>query len=355
MACLEDPVSPEKIYTATEITDLEMKVDTIKFTIPAEVKHFPYRIHSKNYDRPEIFCGYQRKGNRINIFDLGERKIKKSINLDTHGPNSFSFLDLTSVLYKNNDSIFIMDRNSIALIDGEGEVRKRILIREHGFERVFPGLKWYSTMNNGQACFYHEDKLYFATRPFDRNVRDSTLMGYYDFKRDRFSKLPIYFPEEYKEANYGWHNAIQFTYFDEKLIVNFPIMPDVFIYDLEGNLLRRVSIESNKLGRCRPLEVERPSPEEGLEFIRSNPNYAGIMPINNGNYFVMPGIKPIPENPSPDDNIRFCVIFDRDFEHYYYWKEGGTPFGQGGPYFYQHDSDLTGNYEQYLERWWVGD
>ncbi len=129
-----------------------------------------------------------------------------------------------------------------------------------------------------------------------------------------------------------------------RLIVNFPISTDYYIYDLEGTLL-------SKIERLDGFEIPKPmgSSEDKHEHFENQAQLFETELYCEGKYVLQAGGSKL-RAPSDDPSSLLNLIYDQDFKRVQILRVGKRLYSFGGEYLYSTISNENSEV-QYLERY----
>lgn len=314
-----------------EIESVTINIDTIKIETPGTIREFPYRFPSYDYSG-QTFAGLDERTNSINVYDVGSLHVLNSINLQNSGPHAIQGNMIGSVWYHSPDSIFVLQNipNRIMIVNNKAEI-----IWERDLSVIFKenkklnGLIAYGLLDR-VTMYFQKDKVYFAFRQNQINQDfEFPLVGYYDFEKDDIFTLNIQYPEFYKKSeDVGSYQFPNITWYENSIIVVYPYSPEIFMYDLKGNLQLHVQRPAIfKVG-----DVPERSGSNRQHFL-NNPLYRIIQPVQDGQYYILLSQQKTPTNPETEI-YRTTIIYNRDFTKFTTINKNEPPISFGGEYFY---------------------
>lgn len=325
--------------------------DSIAFPTPRVVHVLPFRIYSLPSKQlsSDVIVGYDRQTHNIDWYDTDKMEYRMTTQLEKTGPNGIT--EVASLYYHTPDSLFLLELNPnrLWLMDNHGNLKLIVDIKEksnddNGMEGLFA-----VNYNNSSPIYFTENRIFFALRSYE-NKFDFTIpvIGYYDLVKDELGTLDIYYPQEYRENAYGFFDFVNTVFTDSKIITNFPIRTSIYIYDLDGNLLKEVE-PIRGIEAATPMESDDRSAEGFLAHLNSNPFLYPIQPFRNGTNYLQFGRAPVPED-KENTIFGYNLIYDHDFESVHIIKMNKILFSMYDSYLY-HQMPLERSDTQYLERY----
>ncbi|WP_236974497.1 DUF4221 family protein [Membranihabitans maritimus] len=351
--CQDEKDREDSLVSMPEPTeDFSFEIDTIKLMTPGTSPAFPYLVWSQDYSDRGLFTGLDMKQHTLYFLDTKKMEYQSSLKLYEDGPNEITPLMVGGFYYHSPDSIFVLQNipNRLMMIDREGERELFIELKKvFKGDPVFEGLNAYS-MYYWNGIYYMNDKLYFELIREDYTRRDNKypVIGYYDLNTEEFKALDIQFPEVMKDAPESYDIFPNIRYYKEFIYINYSYSADLYIYDLEGNIINEIAGHN----RFRESEPYNPvNKKTKSEHYAENSAYDAVEPFENGNYFIQAGKGPEP--PDPEKEIyEFTIVYNSDFSKFRVIDHRGRPFTFGGKYFYYPIPQAETGY-QLLERYRV--
>lgn len=352
MDCSEDPGESLGIPSyPKEVTGVVFDSDTLTLEIPGTFHELPIGRYSLNVRYPDIMCGFDERNRQIEIFDFSSYHYLDSIPIPEKGPNGTA--QVTSVYYHNPDSIFVLDavENRVLLYNSNGIIQQVVhMTGQSAFRGLHPH-------NNNNECpiFYSGGKVYFTLRSLSKNG-DYTipLIGYYDMKTQRFGTLDISYPSHYHTGYFGFYEYINTSFINDRLYINYPADPKIYIYDLEGELLKIVD-PGEDFPVVQPIAgvsgSQIPDANTQMNHLFQNPLYHRLMPLAGGKYFLHNGRDVVPED-REGTLFAFTILYNQDFSQMHVIRKNLYPFSIGNDYFY-YALDIEQSDRQQLEQWQI--
>ena len=212
-----------------------------------------------------LYC-YNYKEHSIDILDLSGGNVKKSIVLETQGPDAvmreLSWLDVYSP-----DTIVAYDFNSISVLDSIGHVQCRIKLLKDEWARIDCNSR--SNISGFKLDFDNHTITYPVAKP-DRN--EIIVYDYIDNAVVNRIKLE----DSDNKGDYGFMRFPNVSFHGGSIIYNYPYESTVFIYDSISGTTRKVSTKSS-YHPDTAKEYEGNSPEDigwyGAENVFYSPMY----------------------------------------------------------------------------------
>src|SRR5690625_7744786 len=118
------------------------------------------------------------------------------------------------------------------------------------------------------------------------------LNCYYHLKTDQFENLNISYPPHYHKGYFGFYEYINTSFINDRLYINYPTEPKIYIYDLEGNLLKIVD-PGEEFAVVQPIAgvsgSQIPDANTQMNHLSQNQLYHRLMPLAGGKYFLHNG------------------------------------------------------------------
>ena len=155
------------------------------------------------------------------------------------------------------------------------------------------------------------------------------IIGFYDFDKNQIFTLDIHYPEFYtSNDDIGIYGFPSITYYNENIFITYPYSPETYIYDFNGILLGQIESPS-KFKTGQPPEPGEDKRMHG----KNNPFYSGIIPLDQGKYFIQSGRHRIPEDPE-NESFGFTIIYNQEFTNFITFDKNDLPLSFDGDYFY---------------------
>ena len=333
-----------------ESLEIELRVDTLEIETPQTNREFPYRFPSFDYGN-QVFAGLDERTNTINVYDLTSFKIKHSIELHNQGPHAIQGNMVGSIWYQSPDSIFVLQHvpNRLMIVNSAAEIIwQKDLTEAFKDSQEMTGLMAYSLFDR-VMMYFRNGKAYFGLRQ-NQAQQDylNSILGYYDFEKDAIQSLKIQYPEYYTlNDEVGSYRFPSITWYGDSIFIVFPYSPEIFIYDLNGQLHTHIQRPHEfKLGKRPEIGQSRRS------HLLSNPLYLGVLPVQSGKYYVM-----YCQDQTPLDtdlkNYQSTIVYNHDFTEYFVFDTHEPPISFGGEYFYYPIPPEQSEY-QLMERYRIG-
>ena len=337
-------------YLPDKTDKINLTIDTIQVGTPGTIREFPYLYPSFNFSH-HVFAGLDERTNSINVYERGSLRITNTIQLNNTGPHAIQIRMIGSMWYQNSDSIFLLQNipNRLLIINSNAEI-----VWEKDLGSIFKktselnGLMAYALLDK-VALYFRNGKAYFGLRQ-NQAQQDylNSILGYYDFEKDAIQSLKIQYPEYYTlNDEVGSYRFPSITWYGDSIFIVFPYSPEIFIYDLNGQLHTHIQRPHEfKLGKRPEIGQSRRS------HLLSNPLYLGVLPVQSGKYYVM-----YCQDQTPLDtdlkNYQSTIVYNHDFTEYFVFDTKESPISLGGEYFYYPVPPDQSEF-QLLERYWIG-
>ncbi len=300
-------------------------------------------------DTSHLYLGYHPEIHDIWRYNVGANKFLETIGLKYRGEDGYA--ELASILYHNADSLFLLEIKPDRLWVMNPKTRLRNLLFDFS-ERIkedprFKDVILSRSPENSAPLFIYNKKIYFSLRS-DVSSADYSfpLLGFYDLSADSMGIVKIYFPDEYKDVDYGFFKSPNILFSQGRLVVSFPISTDYYIYDLDGILQR-------KIRRLQDLAVPRPleAAEDQHDHYETQPHLHATELFCGGKYILQAGGSSLHAS-LEDPGSQYVLIYDQDFRRVQIIRESKRLWSFGGAYLYYPISPENSEI-QYLERYKV--
>ncbi|WP_020568580.1 DUF4221 family protein [Neolewinella persica] len=192
------------------------------------------------------FIGYNVANHSLDFFSISEEDIEFSqeIKFIFEGPGSID--RVRAIDYVNSDTIVVMSRYWIIMVDETGRefYRKNISTNP---ENIVDGLDLSSyhpsaKQSKGNRIALIGEELYLPLNYFahdayvDKNAyaEHIHLIGKLNIRTDEFEPLPIHFPAAFRKNLYGFANSFQFNYTQDRIIYSFHGFPEIYVYSMQS-------------------------------------------------------------------------------------------------------------------------
>ncbi|MDZ4147245.1 MAG: DUF4221 family protein [Flavobacteriaceae bacterium] len=178
-----------------------------------------------------------RFGSKIDVYDLKYRNKVKSYVFPDSGPNHISAFGGIAFVPLGGDSLLFMNNISQLYLTHKDS----ILLKKTFIEDDLLSPKEYRSYGVNQVKpFLYDNKVFFIKisqyLPESENGKNDKILMYYDLQSKNLLEVPVYFPDKYREGI--WTPAqrlFSFTNHNSKVVLNFPIEDDLYIYDIGNN------------------------------------------------------------------------------------------------------------------------
>lgn len=188
------------------------------------------------------FIGYNVANHSLDFYTIYDKEIEfnREIKFAFEGPGAID--EIRAVDYVNPDTIVVMSRFWVVMINENGReiYRKNIstepdnLVEGLDLSAYHPSAK----QSKGNRIALIGDELYLPLNYFaheayvDKNAygEDVRLIGKLNIRTGEFSSLPIRHPKKFRKNLYGFATNFQFNYTADKIIYSFGGFPEVYVY-----------------------------------------------------------------------------------------------------------------------------
>lgn len=239
VGCNNNPPSSSLIYQSeySEGTEISLNYQLIKIPIDTLCMIYYQKkavFESKGFS---FLYGYNESYHGIDVFDITNTRLISHIPLSSEGRNSI--LKVYSLEVVSQDSIYILDRLSLKLINSSGELLSSYKLY---FDMIEDDRSGYIISFN-RADFKIDkfrNKLfgYFVDEKIRGEQRRAEglrkpIVGSFDLVSNTISFLPIFYSDYIIENNGDFANEItpNLSYQGDKIIYGFPVESNIYIYD----------------------------------------------------------------------------------------------------------------------------
>jgi hypothetical protein len=237
-----------------------------------------YNLSCHNTDSVELLLVENRIKNSIDYYDIDNSKYLFSLKLPVEGPNA---IDIRGFSVVGHDSLLAFSKNTFRgslLVNTKGEILKRYAFNSYHNEGITNHAS-YTRMPD----FYFDNKGYSLIVPL-RDFRDPSMFNdtflemKVDFRAEELSFLPIGYPESYKDHTWSMSHAIPSRIMNDKheFVYSFGIEPNIYVYDIEGNLILTKYAASEMAEVIEPFDKSSPASKENLMYLLENTFYSDI-------------------------------------------------------------------------------
>ncbi len=253
------------------------------FEITKNAKVFKVDSRSNNYSSfikvldivdsvkyTSIVIGQPSK-NAFDFYSLDDGTLQKSLEFDYMGPNGSKGSGVGGIISLNNENLLINSRGASELmeVNMEGKVLRRYKLAD--FQSI---VKVYS--DNGTL---NKDNLVYFTGSFKGYVFTELKGKPWKYRLNLETedlKSLIRYPEEFSGIFLGPQIVPSDAFFEDHIIVVYPISSDIYIYDLDGNEIERINVQSEWVNQKTP-PMSVPSFDLYDQHILLNPLYSAII------------------------------------------------------------------------------
>lgn len=236
--------------TSKELIELELD----------SVTGFSHRSTSLDQFNDQEFISFINiQQSSVYIYSVEKPDSVRVISLEREGPNGVGRLSIAAHRMISKDSLLLFNTWSgkLFLINPSGSIIKKIDLIDYKSTVKEPNPEP-STM---KPIIYYDNKV-IMSGSFDSyltNYSESYTTLWYDLKTNE-RKIIIPLPEKYNEGYWGdqfkYNPSLGFNTLTEEILANFPIDPNIHIYDLNGNLKSTFFEKSERIGDMKPLRED---------------------------------------------------------------------------------------------------
>ncbi|GIV44846.1 MAG: hypothetical protein KatS3mg035_1969 [Bacteroidia bacterium] len=217
--------------------------DTILISLPKK-SNYHQGIGNTFFDKNnhEILCLYDSKDLTIDFFSLDSLSFIRSLLLKKHINN---YGPLNSFYVHDEDSVICLFEKSICIINSNNEAIFNYEINNFQSDNL---PQQYFKNYNTHEIYYKDNNIYLPTTcymcPSIKDIYHVNRESKFNIYKKEITPLNILYPKEYTLYNYGFANAISRVITDSLMVYNFNAIPDLFVYTLNGQFIKRVKISS---------------------------------------------------------------------------------------------------------------
>ncbi len=207
--------------------------------IKIDISEYGYNIYDNKFVFKEgknlFLLGYSGKSHQLDLINLTDHFIENSIILKKEGPNGIQ--NVFKIFVHNLDSIFIVDYQSLKILDIEGNIKLSLksvfleseLIPEGNIINYNDADTFYDANSNKFYGFYFPFKNYEGQKLSE----DTPLICSIDIKTGKLEFLPIKYPYIVRN-NYNLvpQRMPNIKYINNKIFYGFPFLSDIYEFDL---------------------------------------------------------------------------------------------------------------------------
>ncbi len=283
----EKPGTSEGEKTKSEFSK-GCKIDTsqvVKISIEGNMINY-YDLDQFFLDgKKKILIGYNRPANQLEFIDFDKKRGIYNIPFSEEGPNAIP--KVNGFFYHNKDSIFIVSTFSLLLINDKGEIKfSKKINRENSDISCIDFSRQFIDVHRDRPLYFDEDEnaLYFSIRRVDYDQwsfpehYEGSICAKLSLQTFEVELLPVYYPQDFKETNYGLLNPPNITFLRDKIIYNFKINSKVYVYDKKTSRIKEISPNSKYSNQSASpyfgLTGDQPSL---VKHITANPDFGRLI------------------------------------------------------------------------------
>ncbi len=234
----------EPFLAESLISNQQISLETDSLTIDAGdygMFHYPIFSSAKINDN-HYFFGWNNQINQLDVFDLDNQEMIKSISYEMEGPLGLGEVNGLKVV--SFDSIFFMSKLYVILADSAKAYESwGINARNEfkGFDVVNHNL---TTEESFNIQFDQKQKRLYTRLHFPNYRWCDPKLDYYkeniiaelDLVNKEFKEIDFDFPDHFHRNNFGFRNIPNITYSQSGVInITFSILSNVYQYDLRSS------------------------------------------------------------------------------------------------------------------------
>ncbi|GAB5523544.1 MAG: hypothetical protein Roseis2KO_14160 [Roseivirga sp.] len=230
---------------------IKYEIDSVTIDV-GDYGLFHYPVFSvAEIDSVNYYFGWNNKTRSLNIVNLDEQRLERSIFYDPNDPNDPNGPDgvgeVKGMTVQNFDSIFFMSNLNISLMDTASVLRSKWGINDRnefsGFDKYNHNLTTEESFNilydKGSQKMYV--RLHFPQYPWCDPSLDyykENMIAELDLVSKRFREVKMPFPEYFQKENYGFRNIPSVTKGDENsLNITFSVSANIYELDIESDIV----------------------------------------------------------------------------------------------------------------------
>lgn len=278
--------------------------------IIGEKSHLPLRLVQFD-SKLNALTGYNSANHSIDIWDLKNSTFLKGIYLESEGPKAIN--DVKSFYLINYDSLVILTNYAFFIIDSTNEIIEKISINKGtaGLAGInFDSLQIFNDANDRNRIHYNNQSIYFSIKEFNNDfyAYNHSIIGKINLNTKLVTLLPIKHDKRYKNNSYGLFDKQNVTYLEDKIIINFPISNDIYIYSYDGSLIEHKDPKGTYTNlECQPYIGHKVFDDLNIDkHLNSNPTYYPLVYLEKYDKFLRIHRPPIIE----DKDKFYLTLFD---------------------------------------------
>lgn len=195
----------------------------------------------------------------IKVFDLESGAVQREIPIEMEGPNGVG-TEVTKITLINEDSLLVYNKwlGTYTLVNGNGKVLNKTKIVESGAYE-----SGYFSPSSREA--YHRDymvgnKLYipgvipWATR--SKVSEQLLIVDVFEGSQDFQIKRPEIYETMFVGITPFYILSLAFNPFSKSLLLNFPVLNEIWDYDIQTGEINKIPAYSDLVGDFKPLGRE---------------------------------------------------------------------------------------------------
>lgn len=290
--------------------DKGLRFDTMSIVI-----NYPYlssyTLHSSYVKLDTLFwSGYNHMTHCIDIFDLTNKKVHKTIQLEKEGPNGI--INFSNYVLADTFLVFADYQNKISIFSIPNKtVYKRITpIPDSKYRLCYNGLLS-GTYNSSISMRLHDNSLIYPIYPIKEQNADDILAVNLELPTCQYSNLPFVYPDEMIEdfSQYGSLTYISLMNYRDRIVYNFPYSSNIYIYDKISSQIKTIPLDS-KITKNKSKKMTAPKRDysEVFKYEDETLRFRETYYFDKGNKYVRVHHNDINEDP----NIRetYLVTYD---------------------------------------------
>ncbi|SIS74094.1 DUF4221 family protein [Belliella pelovolcani] len=285
----EDENNSKKTYLSHQIEELVIELND------SLMNDCPYSSRYISEDGQLYLVGFNESYHKLDIFNLDQSKFEFDIPLEKEGPNAV--IDPWDFYIVSFDSIYFLGKDSkLSLINKMGQVSQSYNLNEtgaNGREANTIGFKAHPILakihfdRTSNIIFFGAYSWKFP--PFDLEYFDEPFLAFLDLNKEKIELILLEYPEIYKveDRNFGEAFDPNIVFHEGKIIYSFPIVPDIFVYDMKTKIVESYPAKSdlNKIDLYTLNKEDYIDIQNRMIARIENPYYYHVIPDNKNDLY----------------------------------------------------------------------
>lgn len=239
----------------------------------------------------EVIVGYNEYRKNLEIYSLSEGRKKEELFIDLSTIDSKGVEDVRGIVYINPDTIFIGTLHQIFHITQNGDLKNKIWINQA--RSKITGINFdeklidFRMPRNRLFFDRAEQKFYFYIRwgdrsQFETSYFEGSICGTLSLDDLSFEPLPIYYPNVFDDAFYGFLNRPYFLFEEDRIIYSFENHAAFYIYDKISKEVEVINWQPlNTASKAAAFTGDPFDHNQILQHVDFNPGFLSLTPTSD--------------------------------------------------------------------------